>query len=143
MSDPVGSSPAPYTLLYDGRCSLCTASSRRLVRLARPGAVEALDLHAPGVLDRFPQVSYDQAMRAIRLIGPGGRVSGGLAAVADTIATRAGPARLVLVYYLPLLRQVCDGLYWLIARNRYRLNPGGASACRDGTCRGGPAHTLD
>ena len=128
--DEAGPDGDRWALLYDGNCPLCTASAGRLVRLARPGAIEALDLHAPGVLARFPAVSHDAAMRAIHLIVPDGRVDVGAGALARTLATRGGLRRLAVVYYLPPIRQVCDGVYWLIARNRYRLVWGGGGGGR-------------
>lgn len=151
-SDPVpfDGHGGPMVLIYDGRCGFCVAQSRRLVRLARPGAVVLLDAHAPGALDRFRgAVNMAQAMAAVRLIAPatppGGRVRvyQGFEAVVRALATRRLLGLLAHVYYLPVVRPLCDAAYRWIARNRYRISrwwPGAAAgkegaACEGGACR--------
>ncbi|MBX3358332.1 MAG: DUF393 domain-containing protein [Phycisphaeraceae bacterium] len=129
--------PAPSALLFDGQCRFCVASTRRLLRLARPGSVVALDSNDPKVMARFPQVSFDEASRAIRLVRPDGRVFAGFEAVSRMLATRPLLRPIAMAYYIPGLRQVADASYRVIAANRHRLGgrvTGGAS-CDTGACR--------
>ena len=112
---------APSYLLFDGHCRLCTAGSRRMLRLARPGAVELLDFQEPGVLARFPGLSHAECMREMKLVTPGGRVFGGVEAIVRVLATRGVLGSWACLYYIPGLRQIADAAYVRVARNRYRF----------------------
>lgn len=122
-------------LFYDGQCRFCETQSARLLRLARPGAIERRDFQQPGALDGMP-VSHDQCMKAMQLVMPDGRVYAGFEAAVRAVATRT-VGKLAYVYYVPGLRQLLDGIYALIARNRYRL---AKKAVAFGECDGGTCH---
>jgi protein-S-isoprenylcysteine O-methyltransferase Ste14/predicted DCC family thiol-disulfide oxidoreductase YuxK len=128
--------PGVHVVLYDGRCRFCTKQSRNLVRLARPGALEARDFQAPGVLDRFPGLSHEACMRAMHLVCPDGRVFAGFEAAVRAVATRPVVGRVAYLYYVPGLRLALDVLYGLVARYRYLLlgKAVAAGACEGGTC---------
>jgi predicted DCC family thiol-disulfide oxidoreductase YuxK len=145
MSETVTPTPRPWTLLYDGACRFCTAGQARLVRMARPGAVRALSFRDAGVLARFPAVDPADAERALQLVGPDGRVYRGADAVFRALATRPMYRPLLWLRAIPGLRQLIDGAYALIARNRFRIagrtaaTPAAAGPdCSTGTCRIGP-----
>jgi predicted DCC family thiol-disulfide oxidoreductase YuxK len=123
-------------VLYDGHCRFCTVNVGKLLALARRGAIEALSFQEPGVLDRFPGLSYDECMRAMQLITPEGRVFSGFEAAVRAVATRPLLGWFAYLYYLPGLRQLCDLAYSWIARNRYRLMKKSviAGACEEGSC---------
>lgn len=119
-------------LLFDGHCRLCTDGSRRILRLARPGAIELLDFQQPGVLERFPGLGHDDCMREIKLVNGAGRVFGGPEAVARALATRGVLGAWAYLYYVPGLRQLTDWLYAWVARNRYRFM--GRTDCTSDAC---------
>lgn len=119
-------------LLFDGNCRLCTEGSRRILRLARPGAVELLDFQQPGVLERFPGLTHDACMREIKLVNPEGRVSGGLEAIVAVLTTRPVLGAWAYLYYVPGLRELSDLAYAWVARNRYRFM--GRSECSSDAC---------
>jgi predicted DCC family thiol-disulfide oxidoreductase YuxK len=128
--------PGRYVVLYDGHCRFCDAGSRRLVGLARAGAVERVDFQAPGALGRFPGVTHAACMEQMYLVTPDGRVFGGMEAAVRALATRRGVGRLAYLYYVPGLRLLLDLLYRLVAANRYRLMGKAvvAGGCEEGTC---------
>jgi predicted DCC family thiol-disulfide oxidoreductase YuxK len=128
--------PERAVVLYDGHCKFCTAGSERLLRLARPGAVERLDFQQPGVLERFPGVTHDACMVRMYLIAPNGRVYGGFEAAVRAVTTRPLLGWLALVYYLPGVRLLCDLFYRLLAAYRYRLlgKAVAAGECDGGSC---------
>ena len=128
--------PGKHVVLYDGHCRFCTASSKRLLAWARPGAVEALDFQQPGVLARFPGLAHDACMKEMKLITPDGRVYGGFEAAVRALATRRLLGAVAFAYYLPVLRPLCDGLYRFVAARRYRLMGKAVAAgeCEGGTC---------
>jgi predicted DCC family thiol-disulfide oxidoreductase YuxK len=128
--------PGRQVVLYDGHCKLCTAGSRKLLALAKPGAVEAVDFQQPGVLERFPGLTHEMCMQAMQLVTPDGRVYSGFEAAVRALATRPLLGLLAYVYYVPGVRQVCNLLYRLVAANRYRIRGKAvaASECEGGTC---------
>jgi predicted DCC family thiol-disulfide oxidoreductase YuxK len=128
--------PGHHVLLYDGQCRFCTTQSRRLVALARDGAIEALSFQDPGVLDRFPGLTWDECMKAMQLVMPDGRVFSGFEAAVRALATRY-VGRGAYLYYLPGIRQLCDAGYAWAAKNRYRFM---GKAVARGECDGGSCH---
>jgi predicted DCC family thiol-disulfide oxidoreductase YuxK len=122
--------PSRPTVLYDGHCRFCVAQMRRLERFLPRGRYDALSFQDAGVLDRFPGLSHDEAMRALQYIDEGGRIFAGVEAVVQALGLRA-IGKLALVYYVPGIRQALDAIYRKIARNRYRL---AGTTCEDGTC---------
>lgn len=124
---------APAALLYDGHCNLCTNGARRLERWARPGSLELVDFQQPGVLVRFPELTYEQCMQAMQLVEPNGHIRHGADAVVAALLTRGWPFFWARLYYVPGLRFVADRAYAWIARNRYRFM--GHNDCQSGTCQ--------
>jgi predicted DCC family thiol-disulfide oxidoreductase YuxK len=113
--------PGRHVVLYDGRCRFCTAGVKRLLRLARPGMLEAVNFQEPGALDRFPGVPYEACMRRMYLVTPEGRLVGGFEAAVQALGTRPVIGKPAYLYYVPGLRWLCDALYALIAAYRYRI----------------------
>lgn len=108
-------------LLYDGQCPFCATWVRRLERLARPGAFEALSYHDPSVPERFPGLQQADLGREMHLVEPDGRVTRGFEVAVRVLRSRPLAGTLASVTYLPGLRQLLNGLYRLIARYRHRL----------------------
>lgn len=123
--------PERAVVLYDGNCAFCTTQSRRLLRMAAPGAIELRDFQQPGALDEFPGVTHDACMEAMHVVLPDGRVYRGFEAAVRAVATRAVLGKLAYVYYVPGVRQLCDAVYRWIARRRYRI---AVRECADGSC---------
>jgi predicted DCC family thiol-disulfide oxidoreductase YuxK len=132
---PTTTPPGRFIVLYDGHCRLCTAASQRLVRLARPGAVERLDFQQPAALDPFPDLTHDLCMQQMVLIAPDGRVFAGFEAAVRAVATRPILGWLAFLYYIPGVSQLCNLLYRLVARNRYRwFGRTAVEECESGAC---------
>jgi predicted DCC family thiol-disulfide oxidoreductase YuxK len=127
--------PGKHVILFDGHCRFCTRQSRKLVSLARPGLVEAVNFQEAGALDRFPGITHDACMTAIHLVEPDGRVSKGPEAIVRAMATRPVFRWIRVIYYIPGLRQVVNGLYAFVAAHRYQIWGRADSACSEGTCR--------
>jgi predicted DCC family thiol-disulfide oxidoreductase YuxK len=122
-----------YTLLYDGHCVFCTSSRDLIKRWDRQDRIEALSFQEPGVLERFPAISYERAMQSMHVISPDGSIHGEEEAVRALL--RFAPLYLrwaAWLFYVPGVPWIVRRLYRFIARNRYRLN--GKTACDDGAC---------
>jgi predicted DCC family thiol-disulfide oxidoreductase YuxK len=109
---------------------------KRLLALAKPGAIEPVDFQKPGALDRFPGLTHEACMKQMYLVTSAGKVYGGFEAAVRALATRPILGRLAFAYYLPGVRFLCDYLYATIARHRYRILGKAVAAgdCADGTC---------
>ena len=128
--------PGRTVVLYDGLCKFCVAGMKRLLALARPGAIEPVNFQESGVLDRFPGISHEACMKQMYLVTPEGKVYGGFEAAVQALATRPVLGRLAYVYYLPGIRFLCDLIYATIAKHRYRILGKAVAAddCAEGTC---------
>jgi predicted DCC family thiol-disulfide oxidoreductase YuxK len=118
--EPVRSDSRPV-LLYDGQCPFCATWIRRLERIARPGAFEALSYHDPSVPERFPGLQQADLEREMHLVEPHGRVTRGFEVAIRALRSRPVAGALTRIYYVPGLRQLLDSIYRLIARYRHRL----------------------
>ncbi len=119
------------TVLFDGRCSVCVASARFLLRADQAVPIVTLDAHSPAARERFP------ALRSYL-----GRE---LVVVADDGAAWVGPAAFLVCFWAlrrwRLLVRVLSGdllLPWTLAglravgANRGRLGfVAGFGACDD------------
>lgn len=93
------------------------------MRLAAPGAIELADFRAPGVLERFPQVTPEQCERAMQLIAAdGSEVHAGAAAIVTALNTRSAWRLVTWLYRVPGIRQLADWAYRRLANNRFVLS---------------------
>lgn len=122
--------PRPV-LVYDGACRFCVAQAQRLARIAG-GRVRLESFRDAGVLERHPELTREACARAAQLIEPDGRVRSGAEAVVHAVALRAGLTPLKWLYHLPVVQQLLDLGYGLVARNRFRLQ---GEVCADDACR--------
>lgn len=122
--------PGKDTVLFDGECRFCSNAARQLRSLTR-GEVELVSFREAGVLERFPGVTWEAAMKAMQFIRADGRVFSGAEAAVQALQRRwFGKA--ALVYYAPGVRQVSDAVYATIARYRFKI---AGRECADGTCQ--------
>lgn len=129
------STPRTLTVLYDGRCSLCTRSAAGLTRLDRDRLrLRMVDFRANPEVVRdagIPEAAMEGAMHAVHADG---RVTKGPEAVRDALrAAGLGPASWVLG--LPLVGPVFGRFYDILARNRLRWFPQAGDSCEHGACK--------
>jgi predicted DCC family thiol-disulfide oxidoreductase YuxK len=124
-------------LIYDGQCRFCVAGASRLAAMARRGTIQRIDLHDRAALARRPQAPQNPDASALLLVAPDGHVAAGAEAIALALGTRAGWRLVTWIYWLPVVRQVTDAMYRLVARNRYRImgRVPDTGVCADGACR--------
>jgi predicted DCC family thiol-disulfide oxidoreductase YuxK len=122
-----------YTMLYDGNCRICTGQAQMVESYNDDGLIEVLDMNAPEVRARFPQVTPAMAQRELHLVAPDGTLHRGAEAVRETLL-RLPPLRgLGELMGLPGAMSVARPLYAWVAANRYRFG-GRPNTCEDGAC---------
>jgi predicted DCC family thiol-disulfide oxidoreductase YuxK len=117
-------------VIYDGACRFCIRQAARLARLTG-GRVRLESFREPGVLERYPGLDLAACEQALQLVEPDGHIAAGADAVARALALRPLFRPVTWLYRLPILRQLVDALYRVVARNRFRL-PG--DTCADEAC---------
>lgn len=139
---------AKPTLVFDGDCAFCTSSVRWAERWCRPAVRfvpwQQLDLDAHGLT----QEAVTSSVQWLRPRTSSAKsIPSGAAAVARTLLRSRWPFRLLgALILVPPFSWAAEGVYRLIANNRYRL-PGGTPACAvpgsaqgAGDLGGGPDH---
>jgi predicted DCC family thiol-disulfide oxidoreductase YuxK len=98
--------------------------------------VELVDFHAAESLERFPGLTYEICMERMHLVEPAGQIFAGAEGIVRAISTGGFPGKLALIYFVPGMRQLCNGIYRLIAAHRYRVMGRAITAgqCADETC---------
>jgi predicted DCC family thiol-disulfide oxidoreductase YuxK len=121
------------TVLFDGDCRFCTQSAHDVQRRFGRERIALRNFQEPGVLDAYPAVTHEAAMKKMHVVTGGGRVFAGAEAVARIVAGVRFVGWLAYVYYVPGIRQLADLAYALVAQHRYRLF-GRTERCEGGTC---------
>jgi len=116
-------------IIFDGECGFCTGVVRWLKRLDRAGRVRPIPCQRPGLPEGLG-LSRRQCEEAAWAVEPGGRRHRGGAAMVAALAWALGWPGLVGLYYLPVIRQAADNLYWVITRLRPYL-PGTRPHCTE------------
>jgi len=124
MTEPI---PEQVTLIFDGSCDFCTRCVRYTRALDRYHRVTAIPFQRPGVPEAFGLTVADCEIAAWA-IAPGMAPQPGAAAVMLTLAVARGSRVPWVIYHLPILQQVQEGIYALVARYRHRL-PGDIPYC--------------
>jgi predicted DCC family thiol-disulfide oxidoreductase YuxK len=119
--------PDRVTLIFDGTCGFCTRSARWARAIDRHHRVMTVPFQQPGLPESFGLTVAD-CEAAAWAIAPGETPQPGAAAVMLTLSVALGSRIPWLIYQLPILRQVQDAIYALIARYRHRL-PGDRPYC--------------
>lgn len=123
----------PYTLLYDGACSICTSQAHSIATFDRRENIELLDINSDTARARFPRISPQDAQREIHLAAPDGTLYRGAEAVRQTLLRLPILRGIGILMSLPGAMTVARPVYRWVARNRYRLS-GKPEECPDGAC---------
>jgi len=116
---------SPPTLYYDGQCPFCRVQAERLRRWTK-GRFHARTFQ--------PNQSDEASPDEMKLQMPDGRIFGGAEAAFRAMALRPIFVPLLWLYLVPVIRQLCNGAYRIVARNRYWLATGEPAAGSDAVC---------
>jgi predicted DCC family thiol-disulfide oxidoreductase YuxK len=129
----VANAPTKPTVLYDGRCRICTASADRIRAHDPTHTLDVISLHEPQVAARFPEITREAVLEEMHLVQLDGQIVRG----ADSLRAllRLLPSRLrwlALAWYFPGFAPLARVGYRWLARNRYRWNK---TTCDGDVCR--------
>lgn len=105
--------------LFDPECPRCRAFARFLVRWTR-GRVVCRPLDSEGAPFLHPDLSHARLLRAAHLVLPNGYLAEGAEAGALALGQRRGWGWLFQLYYLPVIKQLAQALYWAVRATRRR-----------------------
>lgn len=115
------------TLVFDGRCGVCTRFVRVLERFDNKRRVTAVPYQKPGV-PASVGLTTEACRRAAWAVTPEGHRYMGAEAVNLVLAAALGTSLPQAFYRLPLVKRAQDRAYDWIAANRQRL-PGDEPHC--------------
>ena len=120
-SSDCGGQGRPWTLVYDGNCTVCGRFVRAVERWDRRGEIEVLASQNACVGARFPWIPPEAYAEAVQLIGPTGRTTQGAAAIEQLLGILPRGSLLGWIFKIPFVGWLADKLYRWFARNRYRF----------------------
>jgi len=124
----------PTLVLYDGKCSVCTATADKLDAMDNGrGRIDTRDLNTNTELIEEHNLDPDAVRASLHVITPDGRVHTAMDAVRATMSA-LGRAWTVAWTRIPGIRQLTDRLYHAFARNRSWLAPQTKHTCTDDAC---------
>ena len=127
--------PIRPLVIYDGDCNFCINGTNQIKKQDRNGWFDFLPQQTPNLSDDYPQLKVYAHKEGMRFIDKHGHVFCGSDAVFE-IYRRVGWQRYVSwIYRLPILHQLCKIGYWIVAKNRHRLNFGKSVDCQSDICQ--------
>ena len=115
------------TLFFDGKCGMCTRARNLLLKFDRTGALATEPLQTAGLADRLG-VPEARLLDAVRWLDDSGAVYAGAEAVNAAVSAAVGTRLPLLIYRVPGVRALQDGVYRYVAGHRYRF-PGTTPYC--------------
>lgn len=119
--DPTG---RPYTVVFDGTCTVCGKLVKLLRTWDRNSMLEILPSQNGCVRSRFPWIPDRAYLESVQLIGPGGQTWQGAAAIERVIDLMPKGKLITWVFSIPFVRPLAEKFYRWFARNRYKLGCG-------------------
>jgi predicted DCC family thiol-disulfide oxidoreductase YuxK len=119
--------PRRATLIFDGRCGVCTRFVRVVKRLDRNQRVTSVPYQKPGVPASIG-LTVEACGKAAWAVTPGGHRYRGAGAANLVLAVALGTDLPYAFYRLPPVKRAQDRAYDWIAANRRRL-PGDEPHC--------------
>ena len=109
------------TLIYDGTCPICSGTVEWIEKNEQEGAFEMGPCQSDSLGEKYPDIDFDECMRAMHLVLPDGHVLAGEQALPE-IFTRLRRYRAVaLAFKLPGAEMLSRVLYRWFALRRYAI----------------------
>jgi len=121
---------AKSILVYDGECSFCRRSVKRIAARDRGKTIEFVARQTEGLTKRFPALDEADFNKGMRLITPDDVIYVGADAAHQVAKQLPYWRRMAWLYRVPGVRQLARAGYVWIAANRQSLG----GRCDNGTC---------
>lgn len=118
-------------LVYDGDCSFCRRSVRRIAARDRDKTIEFVARQTEGLTERFPALDEADFNKGMRLITPDDVIYVGADAAHQVARRLPYWRRVAWLYRVPGVHCLVRAGYACIAANRQSLG----GKCDDGTCK--------
>lgn len=121
----LGDPCSPYTVIYDGHCSVCKKLVRVLGNWDRGSRLEVIPSQNPGVRARFPWIperAFSESVQVVR--NSDGRTWQGAAAIETLLDVLPRGRWITWVFSIPFVRVLAEKFYRWFARNRYHMGCG-------------------
>lgn len=127
--------PAADVVIYDGKCVFCLGQVRNLKKFDGGSRLAFMSLHDPEVGERFPDLTFEQMMKQIYVVGQSGQRYGGAKAI--RYLTRRLPKLwwAAPLTHIPFTLPIQQWCYDQVAKRRYKIaNKDGSADCDSGAC---------
>lgn len=116
---------APYTVVYDGHCNVCTRLVGVLLKWDKLGVLEIIPSQTPGIDARFPWIPASAYLDSLQFIDHHDQSTWqGAAAIEHIIDVLPKGRFITWIFSIPFVRPLAEKFYRWFARNRYHLGCG-------------------
>ncbi len=129
--------PTADVVIYDGNCVFCRKSVQMLDWWVNEGQIAYLSLHDPYAQELCPNLTHDQMMEQIYLVGREDDSRHGGAEVIRYLSTRSWKLWIAAPFlHIPGSMPLWQWLYQQVAKRRYKIAGKLEGDCdEDGTCK--------
>ena len=108
------------TLFFDGACGMCTRSGDFLLRLNRTGDLQTEPLQSLGAAERLG-IPPARLLESVRWLDSSGAMYASAEAANAALSAAIGTKLPLMLYRIPGIRFIEDGVYRWVATHRYRF----------------------
>lgn len=130
MSDTLIDNSKPV-IIFDGDCRFCIARVDNIRNLDSTQQFNYLPRQDQRTEEIFPHLKNIDLEEGLLFVEPDGSTAVGADAFYHIARRLPGFSRVAWVYHIPLIKQLIQLGYWIVARNRKRLG----QTCLAGACR--------
>jgi len=109
------------TLIYDGTCPICSGTVEWIEKNEQEGAFEMVPCQSDSLGSRYPDIDFEECMRAMQLALPDGHVLVGEQALPEIFKRLRRYRAAALAFKLPGAETLSRILYRWFARRRYSI----------------------
>ena len=126
--------PETPLIIYDGQCNFCINAIRRIRKKAKEGQFNYIPNQDPNLYTAYPQLVKFLSHEGMRFINKKGKVFCGADSVYQIYRRLRWSRYIAWIYVVPGIHRICKIVYFIIAKNRYRLS---RTVCDSDVCDAG------
>lgn len=126
--------PKKPLIIYDGQCSFCINAIKRIRKQAKEGQFDYIPNQDPDLYIAYPQLVKFLSHEGMRFINQKGKAFCGADSVYQIYRRLRWSQYIAWIYVVPGIHRICKIVYFIIAKNRYRLS---RTVCDSDVCDAG------